>query len=83
PSLCSMTAAQHAPRGIARILFLLQKSVQYAPHQPLSNRLYLACLPFSIHLPCIAIPVSTREKRIPVEVGKLHDSDGQVLVAAR
>ncbi|MFZ0515449.1 MAG: hypothetical protein WBG23_15205 [Acidobacteriaceae bacterium] len=30
----------------------------------------------------INLPVSTREKRIPVEVSKLHDSDGQVLVEA-
>jgi hypothetical protein len=30
-------AAQHALRGVARILFLLQKSVQHALHQPLSN----------------------------------------------
>ena len=30
----------------------------------------------------IRLPVSNLEKRIPVEVGKLHDSDGQVLVEA-
>jgi hypothetical protein len=31
----------------------------------------------------INLPASTREKRIPVEVGKLHDSDGQVMIAAK
>ena len=31
----------------------------------------------------IRLPVSNLEKRIPVEVGKLHDSDGPVLIAAR
>ena len=31
----------------------------------------------------INFPGSTLEKRIPVELGRLHDSDGQVLVAAR
>ena len=31
----------------------------------------------------IRLPASKLETRIPVEVGKLHDSDGPVLIAAR